>query len=406
MTEQLSGKKILLIISGGIAAYKALELIRLLRKEKASVHCILTKGGEHFVTALSVSALSGNPVYTDLWALKEENQIGHIQLSREADLIAVIPASANLLAKWALGLADELASLTLLASDKPVLFAPAMNPQMWAKPQTCENIEKLEGRGFIKVGPETGDSACGETGEGRMSEPETILEEIKRFFLPGPLIGKRAIVTSGPTFEAIDPVRFIGNRSSGKQGHAIARSLAQAGAEVTLVSGPVSIPAPPNVKKVLHVESALEMHEAAINALPADIAVCAAAVADWRPEEVTEHKIKKSSGKLPKLSFIENPDILSSLANHTKRPALVIGFAAETKNLLETAKAKLEDKNCDWILANQVGGTRSVFGNEKNHVHLITKTCTEEWPEASKNSIAGKLTDKIAKYLDQNGNSE
>ncbi len=398
---ELDGKNILLVISGGISAYKSLELIRLLKKSGANPSCILTSGGARFITPLSVSSLSGNPVYTDLWSLKDESEMGHIRLGRENDLIVIAPASASFIARASLGIADDLASATLLASNRPTFFAPAMNPEMWIKQPVQENVSRLESRGFIRIGPNAGDSACGETGTGRMVEPEEILREITRFFLPGPLEGKRAIVTSGPTYEALDPVRFIGNRSSGKQGHAIASSLSKAGAEVTLISGPVSIPDPSGIK-VIRVESAIQMHEAVMNSLPCDIAVCAAAVADWRPSEFSNSKIKKSNSKVaPAINLTENPDILASLSTHNQRPALVIGFAAETEDLVTEAQGKLERKKCDWIIANKINENASVFGSDKNHVYFITASYREEWPEAQKNSIAGFLTDKIKEHFGQ-----
>lgn len=403
----LSDKIILLIISGGIAAYKSLELIRLLQKKGARVRCILSHGGAKFITPLSVSAISGGPVFTDLWSLKNESEIGHVTLGRECDLMVVAPASANLMGKFANGLADDLASATLLASDKPVLFAPAMNPQMWSKTQVKENVETLEKYGHKMIGPENGDTACGEEGSGRMSEPEQIISEIETFFRPRPLEGRRAIVTSGPTFEAIDPVRFIGNRSSGKQGHAIATALSGAGANVTLISGPVNLPDPENVN-VVHVESAKEMHESVMNSLPADIAVCAAAVADWRPSNIKNAKIKKTAAdNPPEIQMEENPDILALLSSCKKRPELVIGFAAETENLIEQAKLKLEKKKCDVIVANLVGPSEAgVFGSEENHVYYITDAFMEEWQKSRKNSIAEKLVAKITEHLNRHGNGE
>lgn len=398
--SSLAGKNILLIVSGGIAAYKALELIRLIRKAEGTVTCILTSGGQRIVTPLSAAAISGNPVYTDLWSLKDESEMGHIRLSREADLIVVAPASANLIGKAACGLADDLASTVLLASDKPVLIAPAMNPEMWAKDAVRENIRMLETRGVRRIGPDIGDTACGEQGEGRMADPQTIAKEIESFFCDRPLKGKRAIVTSGPTYEPLDPVRFIGNRSSGKQGHAVAAALARAGADVTLVSGPVAIPDPPDVS-VIRVETAAQMRNAVHNALPADIAVCAAAVADWRPERVHPGKIKKLEGDAaPAVSLTENPDILKSLCEAERRPALVIGFAAETGNVVEEALAKRRRKGCDWIVANLVGQPdRPVFGEEENHVYFVSESPVEEWPKAHKNGIAERLVNKITERL-------
>ncbi len=395
----LSDKSILLVISGGIAAYKSLELIRLIRKNGGTVRCILTAGGAQFVTPLSVSSLSENPVYTDLWSLKDETEMGHIRLSREADLILVAPASANMIAKMAQGLADDLASTTLLAADKPVMIAPAMNHKMWEHPATRENVETLRSRGVTVIGPEIGAMACHEEGPGRMSEPEDILEQVIAFFYDRPLKGYKALVTSGPTFEPIDPVRFIGNRSSGKQGHAIAAALRAAGAEVTLVSGPTALPDPAGVT-VQHIESAQEMLEACENALPADIAVCAAAVSDWSAKAPHPHKIKKRENQsAPSLELKENPDILKTIAGRKKnRPALVVGFAAETENLLENARAKLSRKQCDWILANDVAAEKS-FGADENRVYLIALSAQQEWPRIRKTEIASKLVSEIINYF-------
>ena len=358
MTDKsvLATRSILLIISGGIAAYKSLELIRLFKKTGTYVRVILTKGGEQFVTPLSVSALSEHPVYTELWSLKDETEMGHIRLSREADLIIVAPASANLIAKMANGIADDLASTTLLASNKPIMISPAMNPEMWAKPSTQRNVETLRQDGIHIIEPNLGDMACGETGTGRMPEAEELFKAAEDFFLKDkPLAGKTAIVTAGPTYEPIDPVRFIGNRSSGKQGYAIAAELAQQGALVTLVTGPVSLPTPQNVQ-IISIETAEEMKKAVTNALPADIFVGAAAVADWRVENPAPQKMKKRIGQTtPDLKFTENPDILAFVSKHSNRPSLVIGFAAETEDVLSNARAKLVKKGCDWIVANQVG---------------------------------------------------
>lgn len=397
----LHGKQILLIVSGGIAAYKALELIRLLRGAGAGVRCVLTEGGAQFVTPLSLSALSENKVYTDLWSLTDEAEMGHIRLSREADLIVVAPASADLVAKMAHGFANDLASTVLLASDKPILIAPAMNPQMWNNPATQANIATLRARGVRQIGPNAGDMACGETGWGRMSEPAEILEAIEAALGPKRLAGLKALVTSGPTFEAIDPVRFIGNRSSGKQGHAIAAALQEAGAIVTLITGPVALPDPAGVKTV-HIESAAEMLAACERALPADIAVFAAAVSDWRAAKPQGKKIKKSGGKAaPEISLTENPDILRTIAGLKKgRPRLVVGFAAETDDLEANAKAKLKSKGCDWIVANAVGpdaqGREKTFGAEENQVTLVTRSAVESWPKASKQAIADTLAERIA----------
>lgn len=394
----LKNKSILLIISGGIAAYKALELIRLLKKDGAEVRCILTQGGAQFVTPLSVASLSENPVYSDLWSLKDETEMGHIRLSREADLIVVAPASANMIAKMAYGLADDLASTTLLASDKPVVIVPAMNQQMWAHAATQENITTLKRRGVLQIGPGAGEMACGETGLGRMAEPEEILQQIKTILVSKKnLKGFKALVTSGPTYEPLDPVRFIGNRSSGKQGHAIAAALAQAGAVVTLISGPTSLPAPANVK-IANVETAAQMLKACETALPVDIAVFAAAVADWMPAKTQTQKIKKRGDvSPPDIKLKENPDILKTISAHKKRPKLVIGFAAETENLIQNAKAKLKSKGCDWILANDV--SEGSFGADENHVHLVTGSGSEDWKKQTKNDVAYTLAQRIAVYF-------
>lgn len=395
----LSGKRLLLIVSGGIAAYKTPELIRLIRKDGGAVRCILSAGGEKFVTPLTLSALSGDKVYSDLWSLTDEAEMGHIRLSREADLVVVAPATANLIGKMAHGLADDLASTALLASDKPVLICPAMNPEMWAKDAVKENMRTLERRGVAVCGPAAGDMACGETGMGRMSEPEDILAAIRRFFLAEkPLAGRTALVTSGPTYEPLDPVRFIGNRSSGKQGHAIAEALARAGASVTLISGPVALPDPPGVKTV-HVETARQMLDACLATLPADIAVCAAAVADWTPATPQTGKIKKEKGAAPPtLALTENPDILATLARHAQRPALVAGFAAETENLLHNAAEKRARKGCDWILANDVASEK-VFGADANRVYLISERGAEDWGKKPKSTIASDLATRIGEHF-------
>ncbi|MCB1563771.1 MAG: bifunctional phosphopantothenoylcysteine decarboxylase/phosphopantothenate--cysteine ligase CoaBC [Alphaproteobacteria bacterium] len=402
--RSLEDKKILLVISGGIAAYKALELIRLIKKAGGTVRCILTKGGTEFVTPLSVTTLSEEPVYTDLWSLKDETEIGHIRLSREADLIVVAPASADFLAKIAQGLADDLASTTLLASNKPVLIAPAMNPEMWESPATQANLKTLIARGVLQAGPERGDTACGETGRGRMSEAETIFDEILSFFYDRPLKDLTALVTAGPTYEPIDPVRFIGNRSSGKQGYAIAAALHETGAAVTLISGPTALPDIPGVK-MIRCETAHDMLKACEYAIPCDLAICAAAVSDWRPAEDTQpHKIKKKPGAPPPtLTLQENPDILKTLSTHVHRPALVIGFAAETENLLDNAKEKLSRKGCDWILANNIApdanSGENIFGGDENHVYLVSENKTQDWGRTSKKAVARKLASEIAVYF-------
>ena len=408
----MQGKSVLLIITGGIAAYKSLELIRLIKKDGGRVSSILTKSGEQFVTPLSISALSEEQVYTNLWSLKDETEMGHIRLSREADLIVIAPASADIMAKMAHGLANDLASTTLLAANKPIMIAPAMNPEMWNNPATQANLKTLETRDDITIiGPADGDMACGETGTGRMIEAEEIYDHIKDFFFrPLPLKGKTALVTAGPTYEPIDPVRFIGNRSSGKQGYAIAESLARAGADVTLITGPTHL-CPPNGLTTIQVETAAEMLEATQNALPADIAICAAAVSDWSAESPATDKIKKAEGNTaPTISFKENPDILKIISNlprrspkgakegHKNRPTLVIGFAAETKSLIKNAQKKIQSKNCDFIVANDVKAQR-VFGADENHVYLINDQQEQEWPQASKRAIADKLTETIIKEL-------
>lgn len=399
----LKDKKILLIISGGIAAYKTLDLIRLITKNKGEVQCVLTQGGAQFVTPLSVSSLSNNKVYTDLWSLDDESEMGHIRLSRECDLVLVAPASADIMAKMAHGLANDLASTTLLASNKPVMVAPAMNPEMWSHAATQENIETLKERDVHFVGPNSGDMACGETGQGRMSEPQEIFDAITDFFFEKPLKGKRALVTSGPTYEPLDPVRFLGNRSSGKQGHAIASALRDAGAEVTLVSGPVSLSDPSNVNTV-HVETAQDMLEASENNLPCDIVVCAAAVSDWTPVSTAGQKMKKKNDKdVPRLDLKQNPDILKTISHARERPALVVGFAAETENVLENGQSKLTRKGCDWIIANEVGadesGSEKTFGADENQIYFIAQDKYEHWARASKTYIARRLVDEIIQHF-------
>jgi len=395
------GKRILLIIAGGIAAYKSLELIRRLGDRGVRVRCILTAGGARFVTPLAVASLSGERVYGDLFSLTDEAEMGHIRLSREADLVVVAPATADLIAKMAHGLADDLASTTLLATDKPVLIAPAMNPQMWAHAATRRNVAILSGDGIGMVGPNPGDMACGEVGLGRMAEPDEILAAIEATLQPAerPLQGVRALVTSGPTHEAIDPVRFIANRSSGKQGHAIAAALATAGADVTLVSGPVHEPDPPGVR-IVRVETALQMLEACRAAGSVDVAVCAAAVADWRVARPSSHKVKRQ-GEPPALALRENPDILKTLSlAGPSRPRLVIGFAAETDDVVANARRKLASKGCDWIVANDVSTERAVFGGVSNEVQLIRSDAEPEvWPRLAKTEVAARLVARIAAHL-------
>ncbi len=395
----LANKSILLVIAGGIAAYKSLDLIRRLRERGARVRCVLTGAAQHFVTPLSVGALTGEKVFTDLFSLTDEQEMGHIQLSRAADLLVVAPATADIMARMAQGRADDLATTVLLATDKPVLIAPAMNVRMWNHKATQRNLAQLRADGVRVVGPNDGDMACGEYGPGRMSEPLEIVAAIEAFFAGGPLQGKHAIVTSGPTHEPIDPVRYIANRSSGKQGHAIAGALAALGARVTLVTGPTSVADPVGVD-VVRIETARDMLAACQKALPADIAVCAAAVADWRTEGEATQKLKKGGGPLPKLSLTENPDILHTLsARGKKRPALVVGFAAETEKIVEHAQAKLKKKGCDWIVANDVGSGTGTFGGDSNAVTLITATAADKWAKASKQAVAEKLARRIADHF-------
>ena len=398
----MQSSRILLIIGGGIAAYKCLELIRRGRERGLAFRCVLTKAAAEFVTPLAVASLAGEKVYQDLFSLTDEAEMGHIRLSREADLVVVAPATADLMAKMATGSAGDLASTLLLASDKPVLIAPAMNQQMWAHPATRRNVARLVEDGVRMVGPNPGDMACGEVGSGRMAEPHEILAAIEAALSPpaGLLTGMRAVVTSGPTREAIDPVRYLSNHSSGRQGHAIAQALAELGATVTLVSGPVGLPDPPGVATV-HIDSAREMLAAVEAALPAQIAVCAAAVADWRPSQAPERKMKKRAGAPPPaLELVENPDILRTLARHSRRPALVIGFAAETGDLEAQARAKLARKGCDWILANDVSPGSGVFGGASNEIMLLTAAGEREvWPELDKLAVARRLAHRIAGRL-------
>ena len=397
-------RKILLIVSGGIAAYKALELIRLLRAEGIAVTCVLSRNADQFVTPLALQALSENRVYRDLFSLTDESEMGHIQLSRAADLVVVAPASADLLARMAAGLADDLASTLLLATDKRVLVAPAMNVRMWEHPATQANMATLAARGVQVVGPDEGAMACNEWGFGRLAEPPAILAAIVGMLETAagerPLAGKRALVTSGPTHEPIDPVRYIANRSSGKQGHAIAAALAELGARVTLVSGPVTIPDPPGVA-VQRVETAAEMLAACEAALPADVAVFAAAVADWRVADAAAAKIKKTPGAPPPhLELIANPDILAAIARAgARRPRLVIGFAAETDDLLANAGEKRARKGCDWIVANDVSPASGNMGGEDNAVHLVTAEGVEHWPRLPKTEVARRLAERIAAAL-------
>jgi phosphopantothenoylcysteine decarboxylase/phosphopantothenate--cysteine ligase len=398
----LAGRRILLIVSGGIAAYKALELVRLLRKAGAGVSCVLTEGGAHFVTPLSLQALSEEKVYTDLFSLTDESEMGHIQLSRSADLVVVAPASADILARMAAGLASDLATTLLLATDKPVLVAPAMNVRMWGHAATVANMATLKARGVAVVEPDEGAMACGEWGPGRLAEPPVILAHIAGLLAPlaQSLAGRHVLVTSGPTHEPIDPVRYIANRSSGRQGHAIAAALAERGARVTLVSGPVAIPDPPAVRTV-HVETAEQMLAACRAALPAEAAVCVAAVADWRVAAPSAGKIKKvAGGSAPSLALIPNPDILAALAAPSAdRPRLVVGFAAETDDLMAHAAEKRRRKGCDWLVANDVSEAGGAMGGAENEVHLITPEGVEDWPRMAKAAVAGRLADRIAEAL-------
>ncbi len=393
-------KRILLIVAGGIAAYKSLELIRRGRDRGYSFRVILTKGGAEFVTPLSFASLSGDKVYQELFSLTDEAEMGHIRLSREADLIVVAPASADLLAKMAHGRADDLASTALLATDKPVLVAPAMNVMMWANPATQANMATLRSRGIHVVGPGSGDLACGEEGSGRLSEPHDILDAMDKLLkIERRLAGFKALVTSGPTHEPIDPVRYIANRSSGKQGHAIAAALAQLGAETILVSGPTHEPDPAGVT-MRRVETAAEMLAACETSLPADVAIFAAAVGDWRPARRGNQKIKKNGGAAPSLELTTNPDILATIAqSKNARPRLVVGFAAETENVIAHAQAKLKKKGCDWILANDVSEGTGTFGGDDNRIHLITASGVEEWPSLSKRDVARRLAQQIADYI-------
>jgi phosphopantothenoylcysteine decarboxylase/phosphopantothenate--cysteine ligase len=405
----LSNKTVLLIISGGIAAYKCLELIRRLRDRGVTVRCVLTKGGAEFVTPLSVAALSENKVYQDLFSLTDESEMGHIRLSRQADLLVVAPCTADLMARMAAGMANDLASTVLLATDKPVLIAPAMNSMMWAHPATQDNLATLTRRGVQVIGPNSGDLACGEVGAGRMAEVPQMLTAIENHFRAQswrPLAGRRALVTSGPTHEPIDPVRLIANRSSGKQGHAIAAALHALGAEVTLVSGPVSL-APPTGVRVIAVETARQML-AACQQVQAesrrdhqqglDIAVCAAAVADWGIDGVATQKLKKTEGGAPpEIRFCPNPDILATLAQAgVDRPTLVVGFAAETETVIKHARAKLSRKGCDWICANDVSPASGTFGGDATTLHLVRADGVETWPHTSKAEAAQRLAAQIA----------
>ncbi|MGX0975721.1 phosphopantothenoylcysteine decarboxylase/phosphopantothenate--cysteine ligase [Roseovarius sp. MBR-51] len=395
----LSSKRILLIIGGGIAAYKALELIRRLRERGAMVTPVLTRAGAEFVTPLSVSALAGRKVFSDLFDLTDEAEMGHIELSRSADLIVVAPATADLIAKMAHGHASDLASTLLLATDTPVLIAPAMNVRMWQHAATQRNVALLHGDGIAFVGPNNGDMACGEHGPGRMAEVPEIMAAIGTMLSEGPLTGRRILVTSGPTHEPIDPVRYIANRSSGAQGTAIARAFAALGAEVVFVTGPATVP-PPDGVQVIRVETAHEMLEAVKSVLPVDVAICAAAVADWHVTSASSQKLKKTKDGLPQLTFAENPDILATVASMTSgRPKLVVGFAAETDDVLANATAKRARKGCDWIIANDVRPATGIMGGTENAVTLITADGAEEWPRMGKDQVAAQLAARIATAL-------
>ena len=420
MTE----KRILLIVSGGIAAYKSLELVRLLKRQGIAVRAVMTKSAAEFVTPLSLGVMTEDQVYGDMFDLKEEREIGHIQLSRQADLIVICPATANLMAKMAAGIADDLATTILLATDKPVLAVPAMNVRMWNHPATQRNLAQLRADGVAVMDPDAGAMACGEFGPGRLPEPPDVAARIcamldhpfdaaltsgrapstkaaaplvsqPDFSDPAhrPLHGKHVLVTAGPTYEAIDPVRYIANRSSGRQGFAIAQAAADMGADVTLIAGPVHLVTPPGVIRI-DVESAVEMLAEVEKALPADVAIMVAAVADWRAAAVPEQKIKKDGAAIPPLMLAENPDILATLAKHTQRPKLLIGFAAETEKLIEHAQAKLAKKGCDWIVANDVSG--DVMGGANNAFHIVRKDGVESWPDSPKDVIARKLMEKIS----------
>ncbi len=401
---ELSGKRILLIISGGIAAYKSLDLIRRLRERGASVRPVMTKAAQEFITPLAVGALSASHVYIDLFSREDEQDVGHIRLARDTDLVIVAPSSADLMAKMAHGLADDLASAVLLATDRPVLIAPAMNPKMWNAAPTKRNAATLKSDGIHFIGPMAGEMAeSNEAGTGRMAEPLEIVAAAVELLAggPKPLAGKTVIVTSGPTHEPIDPVRYIANRSSGKQGHAIAAALAKLGAEVTLVSGPVTIPDPVGLKTV-HVERAEEMLEAVISCLPADIAVMVAAVADWRVASSAGQKIKKQPGEAPPpLLLTENPDILKTVGHHEKRPKLVVGFAAETQDVVANGRSKLERKRADMIVANDVSPETGIMGGSHNKVKIISADGVDEWPDLGKDEVAERLAALIAKRFSE-----
>ncbi len=407
MQMTLAGKRILLILGGGIAAYKSLDLIRRLRERGASVRAVMTAAAQSFTTPLSVGAITGQQVFTELFDRAEEQDIGHIRLGRDTDLVIVAPATANLMARMAHGIADDLATAVLLATDRPVLVAPAMNPAMWSHPATQRNVATLRGDGIVFIGPERGEMAeSGEAGIGRMAEPLAIVSQVEAMLddRPKPLQGCKILVTSGPTHEPIDPVRYLANRSSGKQGHAIAAALARLGAEVRLVSGPVDLPDPLGVS-VIHVETAREMCDAVLQLLPVDAAIMVAAVADWRVASEASEKIKRTGNGVPALQLTENPDILATVGHHAQRPRLVIGFAAETEDLERNALAKLHRKGADMIVANDVspasgvGGAGGVMGGERNRVRIVTAEGIDNWPEMSKAEVAERLAAWIAARL-------
>ena len=396
-------KKILLIVSGGIAAYRSLDLIREIKRRGDDVTCVLTKSATKFVQPLSFASLSQNKVYTDLFNIENESKIGHIKLSRDADLIVLAPATANILAKMVHGISDSLATSILLANSKPLLIAPSMNVKMWNNPATIENIKSLKNNGHIFVGPDDGEMACGEVGSGKMSKVEEIYKEISYLINSAPLKGKKALVTSGPTIEPIDPVRFISNRSSGKQGHAIASLLSKLGAETHLITGPVNIPYPDNVK-VTEINTANEMLKACISSLPVDISIFTAAVSDWKVANQSSKKIKKSENKNKDMNILleQNPDILKTISENNKnRPELVVGFTLETENLIKSAKSKMIKKSCDWIIANNhIQNNESVFDNDMNEVSFLTNNLEENWGLISKKNVAEKLCSKIIDYFD------
>ena len=407
MSARLINKRILLIVGGGIAAYKTPELVRQLVKEGADVQCLLSKSGSEFVTALTLASVSGNKVYQNLFDLTDETEMGHIQLSRNADLVLVAPATADLMAKMAQGFANDLASTALLATDKPVMIAPAMNVRMWLHDATQRNLETLKNDSITIINPNEGDMACGETGPGRMAEPVEIVEAVAEALMPkGSLKGLKALITAGPTHEPIDPVRYIANRSSGKQGYAIAEAIVSLGAETLLVSGPVNLPDPEGVR-VIRVETALEMAAACEEALPSQIAIMTAAVADWRSTESAQEKIKKNTDNTPpSLKLTENPDILAGLVAHTLRPDLIVGFAAETEQVIDHARAKFTRKGCDWLMANNVSIDTGVMGGDFNTIHFLTQTSEESWEMLSKKDVALRLADKIADYFLETHNPE